>query len=147
MLIWRPLNHEFVWCFPAVDFSIMVLSSGAWPFSQGPPFALPLEVRVHVIQLKYSSASAVIHAGSQCVMLCSTCELTKISQSIRESVDSLCRDCADAQYMQYLSKMVLCSPKHMESITWEYVHEVTDHKQLCSCSCIAYKYHMCYEED
>ena len=30
----------------------MVLSSGAWPFSQGPPFALPLEVRVHVIQLK-----------------------------------------------------------------------------------------------
>ena len=49
----------------------MVLSSGAWPFSQGPPFALPLEVRVHVIQLKYSSASAVIHAGSQCVMLCS----------------------------------------------------------------------------
>ena len=44
--------------FSAVDFSIMVLSSGAWPFSQGPPFALPQEVRGHVIQLKYSSASA-----------------------------------------------------------------------------------------
>jgi len=28
-----------------LDFSIMVLSSGAWPFSQGPPFALPLELQ------------------------------------------------------------------------------------------------------
>ena len=30
---------------------------------------------------------------------------------IRESVDSLCRDGADAQYMQYLSKSRITSPK------------------------------------
>ncbi|CAI7988728.1 Cullin-1 [Geodia barretti] len=28
-----------------VDFSINVLSSGSWPFQQGPPFALPLELQ------------------------------------------------------------------------------------------------------
>ena len=32
-----------------VDFSIMVLSSGAWPFTQGPPFQIPPEVRVCVV--------------------------------------------------------------------------------------------------
>ena len=53
--------------FSAVDFSIMVLSSGAWPFSQGPPFALPQEVRGHVIQLKYSSASA---SGTYRISVC-----------------------------------------------------------------------------
>ena len=31
--------------------------------------------------------------------------------SIRESVDSLCRDGADAQYMQYLSKSCITSPQ------------------------------------
>ena len=31
--------------------------------------------------------------------------------SIRESVDSLCRDGADAQYMQYLSKSRITSPQ------------------------------------
>lgn len=31
-----------------VDFSIMVLSSGSWPFTQGPVFSLPAEVRVYV---------------------------------------------------------------------------------------------------
>ena len=30
---------------------------------------------------------------------------------IRESVDSLCRDGADAQYMQYLSKSRITSPQ------------------------------------
>ena len=30
---------------------------------------------------------------------------------IRESVDSLCRDGADAQYMQYLSKSHITSPQ------------------------------------
>ena len=30
---------------------------------------------------------------------------------IRESVDSLCRDGADAQYMQYLSKSSITSPQ------------------------------------
>ena len=29
-----------------VDFSIMVLSSGSWPFTQGPVFSLPAEVSV-----------------------------------------------------------------------------------------------------
>ena len=33
------------------------------------------------------------------------------SVSIRESVDSLCRDGADAQYMQYLSKSRITSPQ------------------------------------
>ena len=33
------------------------------------------------------------------------------SKSIRESVDSLCRDGADAQYMQYLSKSRITSPQ------------------------------------
>ena len=36
-----------------------------------------------------------------------TCLLYKI----RESVDSLCRDGADAQYMQYLSKSRVTSPQ------------------------------------
>lgn len=30
--------------FVAVDFTINVLSSGSWPFQQGPPFALSIEV-------------------------------------------------------------------------------------------------------
>ena len=30
----------------------------------------------------------------------------RVPESIRESVDSLCRDGADAQYMQYLAKAV-----------------------------------------
>ena len=33
------------------------------------------------------------------------------SGNIRESVDSLCRDGADAQYMQYLSKSRITSPQ------------------------------------
>ena len=33
------------------------------------------------------------------------------SVNIRESVDSLCRDGADAQYMQYLSKSRITSPQ------------------------------------
>ena len=35
---------------------------------------------------------------------------TTNSNSIRELVDSLCRDGADAQYMQYLSKSRITSP-------------------------------------
>ena len=34
-----------------------------------------------------------------------------IRWDIRESVDSLCRDGADAQYMQYLSKSRITSPQ------------------------------------
>ena len=34
-----------------------------------------------------------------------------VRQTIRESVDSLCRDGADAQYMQYLSKSRITSPQ------------------------------------
>ena len=29
-----------------VDFSVMVLSSVAWPFTQGPPFTVPAEVSI-----------------------------------------------------------------------------------------------------
>lgn len=32
----------------SVDFSIMVLSSGSWPFTQGPVFSLPAEVSPHL---------------------------------------------------------------------------------------------------
>ena len=35
---------------------------------------------------------------------------------IRESVDSLCRDGADAQYMQYLSKSRITSPQTRKSL-------------------------------
>ena len=35
-------------CSLSVDFSIMVLSSGAWPFTQGPSFTIPVEVIVIV---------------------------------------------------------------------------------------------------
>ena len=38
-------------------------------------------------------------------------EILKLSMVIRESVDSLCRDGADAQYMQYLSKSRITSPQ------------------------------------
>ena len=36
---------------------------------------------------------------------------TILYYTIRESVDSLCRDGADAQYMQYLSKSRITSPQ------------------------------------
>ena len=39
-----------------------------------------------------------------------------VGSYIRESVDSLCRDGADAQYMQYLSKSRITSPKHVNSL-------------------------------
>ena len=40
------------------------------------------------------------------------CSRSRIDLSfIRESVDSLCRDGADAQYMQYLSKSLIISPQ------------------------------------
>ena len=35
----------------------------------------------------------------------------KVTALIRESVDSLCRDGANVQYMQYLSKSRLTSPQ------------------------------------
>ena len=35
----------------------------------------------------------------------------KDPRNIRESVDSLCRDGADAQYIQYLSKSRITSPQ------------------------------------
>ena len=41
-----------------------------------------------------------------CIILCYI-----ILGYIRESVDSLCRDGADAQYMQYLSKSRITSPQ------------------------------------
>lgn len=34
--------------FFVVDFSVMVLSSVAWPFTQGPPFTVPGEVIIYV---------------------------------------------------------------------------------------------------
>lgn len=38
------------------DFQIMVLTSGSWPFSQGPPLNLPVEVSFSMkISLKYSN--------------------------------------------------------------------------------------------
>ena len=37
-----------------VDFTIMVLSSGSWPFSQGPVFSLPIEVVLCIILLSYN---------------------------------------------------------------------------------------------
>ena len=37
--------------------------------------------------------------------------VTQLYIIIRESVDSLCRDGADAQYMQYLSKSRITSPQ------------------------------------
>ena len=36
---------------------------------------------------------------------------TTANHAIRESVDSLCRDGADVQYMQYLSKSHITSPQ------------------------------------
>ena len=42
-----------------------------------------------------------------------TCEKLSIYMFIRESVDSLCRDGADAQYMQYLSKCRITSPQYL----------------------------------
>ena len=38
-------------------------------------------------------------------------QLVGLGLVIRESVDSLCRDGADAQYMQYLSKSRITSPQ------------------------------------
>ena len=40
-----------------------------------------------------------------------TSSRSTIDSTIRESVDSLCRDGADAQYMQYLSKSRITSPQ------------------------------------
>lgn len=37
-------SDVFVLCGFEVDFSVMVLSSVAWPFMQGPPFTVPVEV-------------------------------------------------------------------------------------------------------
>jgi len=37
-------NGEVAQCLLAVDFSIMVLSSGSWPFQQSASFTLPTEV-------------------------------------------------------------------------------------------------------
>ena len=48
----------------------------------------------------------------QCTTIYSSIlQCTTIYSSIRESVDSLCRDGADAQYMQYLSKSRITSPQ------------------------------------
>ena len=38
-------------------------------------------------------------------------KITPVGLTIRESVDSLCRDGADAQYMQYLRKSRITSPQ------------------------------------
>ena len=46
------------------------------------------------------------HCGIQSVGM-----VTILVVYIRESVDSLCRDGADAQYMQYLSKSRITSPQ------------------------------------
>ena len=66
-----------------------------------------------------------VHANQQCLYVCILMQLIGASLSephtsvtslrtrvcIRESVDSLCRDGADAQYMQYLSKSRITSPQ------------------------------------
>ena len=59
-----------------VDFSVMVLSSVAWPFMQGPPFTVPVEVscthsqcgihsRLHLIltnrSIAYQTISWFVH--------------------------------------------------------------------------------------
>ena len=46
-------------------------------------------------------------------LVCMECQnnVDIIRKYIRESVDSLCRDGADAQYMQYLSKIRITSPQ------------------------------------
>ena len=41
-------NYVFVCISLSVDFSINVLSSGSWPFQQGAPFALSVDVSVCV---------------------------------------------------------------------------------------------------
>ena len=50
------------------------------------------------------------YTGYWCVQWVLVCTLN-FRVSIRESVDSLCRDGADAQYMQYLSKSHITSPQ------------------------------------
>ena len=57
--------------------------------------------------LWYKLCSCDMPAGAALVAAIVQHELV----SIRESVDSLCRDGADAQYMQYLSKSHITSPQ------------------------------------
>ena len=57
--------------------------------------------------------------NEQLIIICNVLNHTKqtansgviLQHCIRESVDSLCRDGADAQYMQYLSKSRITSPQ------------------------------------
>ena len=62
---------------------------------------------VHVFQVSGISIGTC-NLDSE-INLLSTKEKQKLS--IRESVDSLCRDGADAQYIQYLSKSRITSPQ------------------------------------
>ena len=48
---------------------------------------------------------------ADCVLLVVGVTMDNTMDNIRESVDSLCRDGADAQYMQYLRKSRITSPQ------------------------------------
>ena len=56
-------------------------------------------VRFCLVMVPYSNIQTIIKGHQTC------------TQIIRESVDSLCRDGADAQYMQYLRKSRIISPQ------------------------------------
>ena len=63
----------------------------------------------------YQKQQLILQMNSNLLLLHaeSTDEISacKPATNIRESVDSLCRDGADAQYMQYLSKSRITSPQ------------------------------------
>ena len=59
----------------------------------------------------YTWGNNPTEGSSYCVQIPETYLKFNNPWSIRESVDSLCRDGADAQYMQYLSKSRLTSPQ------------------------------------
>ena len=76
--------------------------------------------KYHIIDSTEGSFStiyaSITHAMLELVVLDEECSMRQI---IRESVDSLCRDGADTQYMQYLSKSRITSPqrhKHAKSL-------------------------------
>ena len=85
--------------------------NGPWPNSccsfphwwsvsllRGGEGTFPLNVHVHILHTYVHNLKFVLHT------ICS-------KLYIRESVDSLCRDGADMQYMQYLSKSRITSPQ------------------------------------
>ena len=64
-------------------------------------------VRILIVSSTYAKSLCIQNFA---IRICA-CLLTVVCSIIRESVDSLCRIGADAQYMQYLSKSRITSPQ------------------------------------